>query len=100
MQDFRVVDYTTLSRRCKTLDFKIPTIPKSKADDTEEKIITIDSSGLKQYGKDEWHQEKHKINPRRTWRKIHVAVNENHMIVGAALTEKSTHDAEVVPVRH
>jgi hypothetical protein len=60
------------------------------------KIIIIDSSGLKQYGKDKWYQEKHKINPRRTWRKVHIAVNENHMIVGAALTEKSTHDSEVV----
>jgi hypothetical protein len=95
--NIRCPDYTTLSRRCKALDLKIPIVPKSKTDDDEEKIITIDSSGLKQYGKDEWHQEKHKINPRRTWRKIHVAVNENHMIVGAALTEKSTHDAEVVP---
>lgn len=95
--NIRCPDYTTLSRRCKTLDLKIPTVLKSKADDAEEKIITIDSSGLKQYGKDEWHQEKHKINPRRTWRKVHVAVNENHMIVGTALTEKSIHDAEVVP---
>lgn len=95
--NIRCPDYTTLSRRCMTLGLKIPTVPKSKTDDTEEKIITMDSSGLKQYGKDEWHQEKHKVNPRRTWRKIHLAVNENHMIVATSLTDKSTHDSEVAP---
>lgn len=90
-------DYSTLSRRCGTLDLKIPTIFKKSTDETEDKIIAIDSSGLKQYGKGEWHQEKHKVNPRRTWRKIHLAVNESHVIIATLLTEKSVHDAEVVP---
>ncbi|MDQ6983486.1 MAG: IS5 family transposase [Ghiorsea sp.] len=90
-------DYTTVSRRCKTLDLKMPIVPKCVPDDSKEKIITIDSTGLKQYGKDEWHQEKHNVNPRRTWRKIHLAVDENHMIRASLLTEKSTHDSEVVP---
>ena len=93
----RCPDYTTLSRRCKTLNLKMPIVPKSELDNLEEKIITIDSTGLKQYGKDEWHQEKHKVNPKRTWRKIHLAVDESHMIRASLLTDKSTHDAEVVP---
>ena len=93
----RCPDYTTLSRRCKALDLKMPIVPKIESDHLEEKIITIDSTGLKQYGKDEWHQEKHRVNPRRTWRKIHLAVDESHMIRASLLTDKSTHDAEVVP---
>ena len=73
-------DYTTLSRRCGTLDLKAPKKQVKRKEDSEEKIITFDSSGLKQYGKDEWHQEKHKVKARRTWRKIHLAVDENHII--------------------
>jgi len=90
-------NYTTLSRRCETLGLKVPAIFKNSKDDIEDKIITFDSSGLKVYGKDEWHQEKHKVAARRTWRKIHLAVDENHMIQATLLTEKSTHDAEVIP---
>lgn len=60
--NIRCPDYTTLSKRCKVLDFKIPTVSKNLSDEAEEKIITLDSSGLKQYRIDEWHQEKHKIN--------------------------------------
>jgi len=74
----------------------MPIVPKRESDSFEERIITIDSTGLKQYGKDEWHQEKHKVNPKRTWRKIHLAVDENHIIRASFLTDKSTHDAEVV----
>lgn len=90
-------DYSTLSRRCSALSLKMPKIYKKSKDTTKEKVITLDSSGLKQYGKDEWHQEKHKVSPRRIWRKIHLAVDENHMIKATLLTAKSTHDAEVVP---
>jgi hypothetical protein len=32
-------------------------------------IVIVDSTGLKIYGKDEWHQEKHDVPARRTWRK-------------------------------
>ena len=91
-------DYSTLSRRCGTLDLKMAKEKRvNKENNSEEKIITLDSSGLKQHGKDEWHQEKHKVNPKRTWRKVHVAVDENHMIRATLLTDKSTHDAEVAP---
>jgi len=38
----------------------------------------VDSTGLKVYGKDEWHQEKHAVLARRTWCKLHLAVDENH----------------------
>ena len=55
-------DYSTLSRRCATLDLKIPKYKKIEVEREtgKERIITLDSTGLKQYGKDEWHQEKHK----------------------------------------
>jgi hypothetical protein len=44
-------------------------------------IVIVDSTGLKVYGKDEWHQEKHNVAARRTWRKLHLAVDENHLVL-------------------
>lgn len=91
-------DYSTLSRRCATLDLKIPKYKKIEVEreSGKERIITLDSTGLKQYGKDEWHQEKHKVKPRRSWKKLHLIVDDNHIIQGVELTEKSVHDSEVV----
>ena len=54
--------------------------------------VIIDSTGLKVYGKDEWHQEKHDVQAKRTWRKLHLAVDENHQIVACELTNKSVGD--------
>ncbi len=95
----RCPDYTTLSRRCSLLDLKIKEkkLNRKKHNEEDEDILALDSTGLKQYGKEEWHQEKHGVNPKRTWRKVHVAVDENNMIRAILLTDKSTHDAEVVP---
>lgn len=42
------------------------------------RIVTVDVTGLKVYGKDEWHQEKHNILVRRTWHKLHLAVDNHH----------------------
>ena len=91
-------DYSTLSRRCATLDLKIPKYKKIEVEREtgKERIITLDSTGLKQYGKDEWHQEKHKVKPRRSWKKLHLIVDDNHIIQGVELTEKSVPDSEVV----
>ena len=93
----KCLDYSTLSRRCSTLDLKMPKAQTKKEASAEEKLITLDSSGLKQYGKDEWHQEKHKVSPKRTWRKIHLAVDEDQIIRATLLTDKLTHDAEIIP---
>ena len=91
-------DYSTLSRRCATLDLKIPKYKKSEVEReaNKERIITLDSTGLKQYGKDEWHQEKHNVKPRRSWKKLHLVVDDSNIIQGVELTEKSVHDSAVV----
>lgn len=60
-------------------------------------IVIVDSTGLKVYGKDEWHQEKHDVAARRTWRKLHLAVDENHQIVACELTTPETGDPTTVP---
>ncbi len=60
-------------------------------------VVIVDSTGLKVYGKDERHQEKHDVAARRTWRKLHLAVDENHQIVACELTTPETGDPTSVP---
>ena len=60
-------------------------------------IIIVDSTGLKVYGKGEWHQEKHDVAAQRTSRKLHLAVDENHQIIACELTTPETGDPTAVP---
>jgi len=80
-------DFSTLSKRLKKLNLKAPRYRKT---DKPEDIaaIAIDSTGLKRFGRDEWHQEKHKISGKRSWRKLHVAVDEAHYIQASDLTDR------------
>ena len=88
-------DFSTLSKRLKKLNLKAPRYRKT---DKPEDIaaIAIDSTGLKRFGRDEWHQEKHKISGKRSWRKLHVAVDEAHYIQASDLTDRFVPDAQVV----
>ena len=89
-------DYSTLSKRLSRLKIKSPRYKPNSKPDENIAAIAIDSTGLKRFGRDEWHQEKHKISANRSWRKLHVAVDENHYIQGSTLTDKFVHDDEVV----
>ena len=94
--DIRCPDYTTLSKRLKELNIKCPRYSKySKIDDITA-AIAIDSTGLKRFGRDEWHQEKHKVSARRSWRKAHFGIDEYHIIQAATLTDRFTNDDEAI----
>lgn len=43
-------------------------------------LVMVNSTGLKVCGKDQWHQEKHDVSARRIWRKLHLAIDENHQV--------------------
>ena len=90
--DITIPDFSSLSKRSVAL-------PRHKL--TKElapgSIIIVDSTGLKVYGKDEWHQEKHDVAARRTWRKLHLAVDENHQIIACELTTPETGDPTAGP---
>ena len=60
-------------------------------------IVIVDSTGLKIYGKDEWHQEKHAVPARRTWRRLHLAIDENHQVLACELTTPEVGDPTAVP---
>ena len=74
----------------------MPSVSPSCLPDGPQHLL-IDSAGLKVYGADEWLQEKHGVRARRTWRKLHLAVNANSgMIVARALTEQDVGDPSQV----
>ena len=60
-------------------------------------MVIVDSTGLKVYGKDEWHQEKHGFSSRRTWRKLHLGIDENYQILACELTTPEVSDPTAIP---
>jgi len=60
-------------------------------------VVMVDSTGLKVYGKDEWHQEKRDVLARRTGRKLHLATDENHQVLVCELTTPDVGVPTAVP---
>jgi transposase len=90
--DITIPDFSCLSKR----SINIPRQQLTKELEAGS-IIIVDSTGLKVYGKDEWNQEKHGVAARRTWLKLHLAVDENHQIIACELTTPETGDPTAVP---
>lgn len=85
-----IPDYTTLNRRSKTLPVQLPSREKGPIH------LVLDSTGLKVYGEGEWKVRKHGYSKRRTWRKLHLAVDEaTGEIQAEVLTQAGVDDAEV-----
>jgi hypothetical protein len=76
-----IPDYSSISKR----SISIPKHVLSQALEPGSLII-VDSTGLKVYGKDEWHQEKHDVPARRTWRKLHLAIDEHRQVLACEFT--------------
>ena len=56
--------------------------------------LVIDATGLKILGDGEWQSHKHKTsNQRRSWRKLHLGIDEDGFIINAALTDRIADDA-------
>lgn len=90
--DLPVPDYTTLCRRAKTLQITLPKVAGGPLH------LVIDSTGLKVYGEGEWKVRQHGYSRRRTWIKLHRAIDpESHEIRAAMVSEPGVTDAEAVP---
>jgi Transposase DDE domain len=88
--DLSVPDYTTLSRRAQKLDI---VLNKSAKDITD---LILDSTGVKVYGEGEWKVRKHGWSYRRTWKKIHIAIDSLGEIRAVVVTDSDTHDSTPV----
>ena len=85
--DLDIPDYSTLSKR--SINLELSALAQTLKPGSH---IIIDSTGLKVYGKDEWHQDKHGVNARHTWRKLHIVIDEKLQIIGYDITDNSKGD--------
>ena len=89
--DLAVPDHTTLSRRAESLDVVCPRPGSGPVH------LLVDSTGLKLCGSGEWLLEKHGTKTRRSWRKLHIAVDaDTGQIEAATLTTNDVDDASQV----
>lgn len=89
-----VPHYSTLSRRQVGLQLEMSRLRHGEAIH-----LVVDSTGCKVYGEGEWKVRTHGKSKRRTWRKLHLGVNEqNGEIVAAVLSSNSVSDGEALPM--
>ena len=99
-----VPDHSTVSRRLGRLKIKLPVKKKESARHALEGIAVakqrrqspdcvVDSTGVKVYGEGEWKTRQHGISKRRTWRKLHLGIDETtgqrtcpHVIISVVAT--------------
>ena len=87
-----IPDYTSLAKRAAKLGISLDVRRHSGAID-----IVVDSTGLKVFGEGEWKMRKHGKSKRRTWRKLHLAINpETQEIEAETLTKNGCDDASQV----
>lgn len=91
--ELEVPDHSTLSRRLGKLNVELPVIPKNKG-----VHVVVDSTGVKVYGEGEWKTRQHGVSKRRTWRKLHLGVDEaTGEILAAVVSTNDIADCEVMP---
>mgnify|MGYP001563573105 FL=1 len=86
-----VPNYTTLSRRNRGVRVMLRKSSKPITD------LVVDSSGLKVYGEGEWKVRTHGASKRRTWKKIHIGIDERGELRAVEVTDNDVHDSEPVP---
>ena len=91
--DWRVPDFSTVSRRQKRLSVTIGTQPT-----TAGLHLLVDSTGIKMLGEGEWKTKKHGADYRRQWRKVHLGIDANTLEIRAIeVTDNATGDAPMLP---
>lgn len=91
--DWRVPDFSTVSRRQKTLRVQLPYRPSTTALE-----LLVDSTGIKFLGEGEWKRKKHGAEYRRQWRKVHLGIDASTLEIRAIeVTDNSVGDAPMLP---
>jgi len=88
-----IPSYSTLSRRRATLEIELP-----RTRSTEALHVVVDSTGVKVFGEGEWKVRQHGYTYRRTWRKVHLGIDEaSGEIVAAVVTTNNYSDSQLLP---
>jgi hypothetical protein len=91
--DWAVPDYTVMCRRARSLEVKLPV--RRRPGETVH--LVVDSSGLKVYGEGEWKVRAHGWSKRRTWRKLHLGLDEaTQEVLVARVTEAGVADSRML----
>jgi hypothetical protein len=86
-------NYTTLCRRQKKLRVSLQRYARS-----ESLHGVFDSTGLKIFGEGEWKVRQHDYSKRRTWRKLHLGIDEaTGEIIARTLSTNDIGDGEILP---
>lgn len=86
-------DYTTLCRRQKRLK-----VPLQRKNSREPLHVVFDSTGLKVFGEGEWKVRQHGYSKRRTWRKLHLGIDEaTGEVIAEILSSNAKKDGELLP---
>jgi hypothetical protein len=92
--DLPVPHPTILSRRTSSLCVSLPRQSSGKP-----LHVLVDATGLKVYGEGEWKVRVHGVSKRRTWRKLHIAIDsETGEILAEVSTTSNVSDKEVLPI--
>ena len=89
--ELKTPDYTTISRRTKKLQ-----VSRYRRANRDPVTLCIDSTGIKIYGEQEWQEEKYALKARKSWRKLHIAVDENGYIASSELTTHNISDCATI----
>ncbi|WP_042483451.1 IS5 family transposase [Vibrio diazotrophicus] len=85
--------YSCISKRAKTVEvqYRLP----SRGPIAH---VVIDATGLKVFGEGEWKMHKHGKEKRRSWRKLHLAIDAStHEAISAVVSLDSVGDNEALP---
>ncbi|MHA6646386.1 IS5 family transposase [Mesorhizobium sp. A623] len=94
--DLAVPDHTTLSRRASIS--RLPDRRQGRRFPGDGPVhVLIDSTGLEIYGAGQWLEEKHGARSRRSWRKLHLALDaDSGEIIAHVMTDQNTGDSSQV----
>lgn len=85
--------YSTLCRRRPRLQVSLPVLAK-----TQPLHLVVDSTGLKLYGEGEWKVRQHGWTRHRTWRRLHLGVDQaTGEVLAACLTPPQPGDKVMLP---
>lgn len=91
--DRKAPDYSTLSIRATSLTIQI----RARKIRDESLHVVVDSTGAKVYGEGEWKVRQHGWSKHRTWKKLHIGVDEaSGDILLGEVTGNDTADCEML----
>jgi hypothetical protein len=89
-----VPDFSTLSRRGKTLKVNL-----GAKDSSQARHVLVDSTGIQVIGEGEWKTMHHGKSRHQVWRKLHLAMDaDNLTILAATMTESVRLDGNYLPL--